>query len=123
MNLFGSIFSTSTTISEFLIALICAIIYGLLVSIYYMYKNNHSKSMSTTLVLLPALVTLVIMLVNGNIGAGLAVAGSFSLIKFRSVPGSARDLMCVFIDVAIGLACGMGYVRNPSGGFPGGPRR
>ncbi len=110
MNIFASIFSTTTTVNQFLAALGASLVLGFLVSMYYMFRNTHSRSFAGSLVLLPALVTLVIMLVNGNIGAGLAVAGSFSLIKFRSVPGTARDLTCVFIDVAIGLACGMGYV-------------
>ena len=83
---------------------------GLLVSLSYMYKNTHTKGFAASLVVLPVLVTVVIMLVNGNIGAGLAVAGSFSLIKFRSLPGDARDLTSVFTDVAVGLCCGMGYV-------------
>ena len=82
---------------------------GLLVSLSYMYKNTHTKGFAASLVVLPVLVTVVIMLVNGNIGAGLAVAGSFSLIKFRSLPGDARDLTSVFTDVAVGL-CWMGYV-------------
>ncbi len=110
MNIFASIFSTTTTVNQFLAALGVSLVLGFLVSLSYMFRNTHSRSFAGSLVLLPALVTLVIMLVNGNIGAGLAVAGSFSLIKFRSVPGTARDLTCVFIDVAIGLACGMGYV-------------
>ena len=79
-------------------------------SLSYMYKNTHTKGFAASLVVLPVLVTVVIMLVNGNIGAGLAVAGSFSLIKFRSLPGDARDLTSVFTDVAVGLCCGMGYV-------------
>lgn len=83
---------------------------GLLVSLSYMYKNTHTKGFAASLVVLPVLVTVVIMLVNGNIGAGLAVAGSFSLIKFRSLPGDARDLTSVFTDVTVGLCCGMGYV-------------
>lgn len=110
MNYFGSIFSATTTLSEFLIAVIVSMVLGLLVSVYYMYKNNHSRSMTVALVVLPAMVTMIIMLVNGNVGTGLAVAGSFSLIRFRSAAGNAKDLMCVFLDVAIGLACGTGYV-------------
>ncbi len=75
-----------------------------------MYKNTHSDSFTLSLVIFPALVTLVIMLVNGNIGAGLGVAGTFSLIRFRSAQASAKELTCIFLDVAAGLACGMGYV-------------
>ncbi len=110
MNLFGSIFSTSTTVTQFALALAASMAMGLVVSFFYMYKNQSSKSFATTLVILPAAVTMVIMLVNGNIGAGLGVAGSFSLMKFRSAKGDARDLICIFLDVAVGLCCGMGYL-------------
>ena len=110
MNIFGSIFTGSVTVSHLLIAMGASLVLGFLVSLAYTVKNTHSRSFAVSLVVLPALVTVVIMLVNGNIGAGLAVAGSFSLIKFRSVPGNARDLTSVFTDVAIGLCCGMGYV-------------
>ena len=110
MNLFGSIFSTSTTVTEFLIALIASMAMGLIISFFYMYKNQHSKSFATALVIMPAAVTMVIMLVNGNIGAGLGVAGSFSLMKFRSAQANAKDLICVFLCVAVGLCCGMGYI-------------
>ena len=110
MNLFGSIFSTSTTVTQFAAALSASMVMGLIVSFFYMYKNQSSKSFATTLVILPAAVTMVIMLVNGNIGAGLGVAGSFSLMKFRSAKGDARDLICIFLDVAVGLCCGMGYL-------------
>ncbi|MDO5439603.1 MAG: DUF4956 domain-containing protein [Erysipelotrichaceae bacterium] len=110
MNLFGSIFSTSTTVTEFLIALVASMAMGLIISFFYMYKNQHSKSFATALVIMPAAVTMVIMLVNGNIGAGLGVAGSFSLMKFRSAQANAKDLICVFLCVAVGLCCGMGYI-------------
>ena len=110
MNLFGSIFSTSTTVIQFAAALGASMAMGLVVALFYMYKSQSSKSFATTLVILPAAVTMVIMLVNGNIGAGLGVAGSFSLMKFRSAKGDARDLICIFLDVAIGLCCGMGYL-------------
>jgi hypothetical protein len=62
------------------------------------------------LALLPAIVAVVIMMVNGNLGAGVAVAGAFSLVRFRSVPGSARDIAFIFLAMAVGLVCGMGYV-------------
>ena len=60
--------------------------------------------------ILPAVVQLVIMLVNGNLGAGLAVMGAFALVLFRSIPGSARDIAAVFFSMAIGLATGMGFL-------------
>lgn len=110
MNLFSTIFTSDFTVGQFLIALIASLVLGFLVSIFYMYKNNHSKSLALTLVILPAIEAVVIMMVNGNLGAGIAVAGSFSLIRFRSVKGTAKELTCIFLAMAIGIICGTGYV-------------
>ena len=76
----------------------------------YRAGSGNSQSFVLTLAVLPALVQIVIMMVNGNIGAGVAVAGAFGLIRFRSAPGSAREIALVFLTTAIGLATGMGYV-------------
>ena len=65
--------------------------------------------MVSALTVPPFLVQLVILLVNGNLGAGVAVAGAFSLVRFRSAPGSARDIMAIFLAMTVGLCCGMGY--------------
>ena len=75
-----------------------------------MVKNTYSKGFVVTLALLPAIVQVVIMMVNGNIGTGVAVAGAFSLVRFRSVPGNARDIVSIFFAMAVGLATGMGYL-------------
>jgi hypothetical protein len=75
-----------------------------------MYKNRYSKSLAVTLALLPAIVQIIIMLVNGNIGAGVAVAGTFSLVRFRSLPGNAKDISFLFFAMALGLVTGMGYL-------------
>lgn len=83
---------------------------GLGIAVVYMVKNKYTKSFVITLALLPAMVQIVIMLVNGNLGAGVAVAGAFSLVRFRSVPGTARDISSIFFAMAIGLATGMGYL-------------
>ncbi len=88
------------------VALVC----GLIIAVFYMIKNKCSQSFAVTLVLLPAIVELVIILVNGNIGAGIAVAGAFSLVRFRSVEGNGREITSVFLAMAVGLATGMGYV-------------
>ena len=88
------------------VALVC----GLIIAVSYMIKNKCSQSFAVTLVLLPAIVELVIILVNGNIGAGIAVAGAFSLVRFRSVEGNGREITSVFLAMAVGLATGMGYV-------------
>ena len=110
MSLFSSIFSGTFTVFQFAIALITAMICGLVVSLYYMYRNTCTRSFAATLVLLPAIEAVVIMMVNDNFGAGIAVAGSFSLIRFRSAKGSAKDLVCIFLAMAIGIICGTGYI-------------
>jgi uncharacterized membrane protein YhiD involved in acid resistance len=83
---------------------------GLVAALIYMYKNTYNKGFIVTLAVLPAVVQLVIMLVNGNLGAGLAVMGAFALVRFRSIPGSAKDIAAVFFSMAIGLATGMGFL-------------
>ena len=79
-------------------------------SLFYMHKSRYTKSFVVTLALLPAVVCVVIMMVNGNVGAGVAVAGTFSLVRFRSVPGSAREIGTIFLAMAAGLISGMGYL-------------
>ncbi len=110
-GIFSSIISDGTfTGSEFLISTITAFVCGLIIAGGYMKKNRYSKSFVTTLVLLPAIVELVIILVNGNIGAGVAVAGAFSLVRFRSAPGRGQEITSIFLAMAVGLSTGMGYV-------------
>ena len=76
----------------------------------YSYHTAHSNGFLITVSLLPAIVAVIIMMVNGSIGASVAVAGTFSLVRFRSAPGTAREICAVFLAMAVGLACGMGYV-------------
>ena len=75
-----------------------------------MYRGRYTKSFVATLALLPAVVCVVIMMVNGNVGTGVAVAGAFSLVRFRSVPGSAREIGALFLAMGTGLVVGMGYI-------------
>lgn len=110
-TIFQSILSgTSIQIGEFLICFATAIVLGLLVAGIYMYQNQYSKNFVITLALLPVIVQMVILMVNGNLGTGVAVMGAFSLIRFRSVPGSARDIGSIFMAMAVGLATSMGYI-------------
>ena len=83
---------------------------GLLLALFYQYHARYTRSFVVTLALLPAIVQMVIMLVNGNLGAGVAVAGAFGLVRFRSAPGTAKEIGALFLAMAIGLATGMGYV-------------
>ncbi|SFB70597.1 DUF4956 domain-containing protein [Butyrivibrio sp. YAB3001] len=109
--IFGSIMeSGAITGAAFIAATICSLAIGCFIAFMYTIKNNYSKSYIITLALLPAIVQVVIMLVNGNIGAGVAVAGAFSLIRFRSAPGTGKEITSIFLAMAVGLATGMGYI-------------
>ncbi len=110
-GIFTSVLTDGTfTGTTFAMSTVTAIICGLIIAGAYMFTNRYSKSFVTTLVLLPAVVELVIILVNGNIGAGVAVAGAFSLVRFRSAPGRGQEITGIFLAMAVGLAAGMGYV-------------
>ena len=100
----------SVTLENFLTCMLVSLVLGIAASLLYMYKNTYAKGFVVTLALLPAIVQVVIMLVNGNLGAGVAVMGAFSLIRFRSVAGGGREIGSVFLAMAIGLATGMGSV-------------
>ncbi len=106
----SSIIGSEITLSVFAICTAVSLALGIGTALVSMFKNRCSQSFVVALAVLPAIVQIVIMLVNGNIGAGVAVAGAFSLVRFRSAPGSAREIGYVFLAMAIGLATGMGYV-------------
>ena len=101
---------TSVTTLQFLGCTLASIVLGVFCSLIYMYRNRYHKSFVVTLALMPLIVQIVIMLVNGNLGAGVAVMGAFSLVRFRSIPGTARDIGSIFCAMAVGLATGMGYL-------------
>ena len=110
-TIFSSILTNGTfTGSELAISTLTALVCGLIIAGAYMIKNRCSRSFLITLILLPSIVELVIILVNGNIGAGVAVAGAFSLVRFRSAPGRGQEITGIFLAMAAGLATGMGYV-------------
>lgn len=109
-SLTGSIIQETLTLSNVALCTITSLILGLLISCVYMAEKKYNKGFVETLALLPVMVQVVIMLVNGNLGAGVAVAGAFSLIRFRSVAGSARDIGTIFFAMVAGLATGMGYL-------------
>ena len=108
--MFNSVIASPMTLTAFLICELSALALGFLASLVFTRGEHHSGAYAQTLALLPPVVALVIMMVNGNIGAGLAVAGTFALVRFRSAPGSAKEITGIFFTVALGLACGMGYV-------------
>ena len=107
---FSSVIGSQITLVSFLICTAVSLVLGIATALTYKHKSNCSQSFAVTLAILPAIVQVVIMLVNGNIGAGVAVAGAFSLVRFRSAPGTAKELGAIFLAMAIGLATGMGYV-------------
>ena len=113
-NLFKGLFDTEYTavigVTDFLLCVGFALALGVILALTYMFRNRYTKSFVVTLALLPAVVCVVIMMVNGNVGTGVAVAGAFSLVRFRSAPGSARDICMLFLAMGAGLIAGMGYL-------------
>jgi len=109
--MFTSIFETNTIdIINTLICMLVSLGLGLVVALTHTITKKYSKNFIIVLVLLPLLVQVVIMMVNGNLGTSVAILGAFSLIRFRSMPGTSRELLSIFLDMAIGLSLGMGYI-------------
>ena len=106
----NSILGAELTLTSFLICTGVSLLLGVGTALVAGYRSRSTQSLAITLAILPAVVQAVIMLVNGSIGAGIAVAGAFSLVRFRSAPGTAREIAAIFLAMAIGLATGMGYV-------------
>lgn len=113
-NLFQGIFDSQSagiiSVPHFLLCVAVSLVIGLLLAGAHTYKNRYTRSFLVTLAMLPAIVCVVIMMVNGNVGAGVAVAGAFSLVRFRSVPGTAREIGAIFSTMCTGLMAGMGYL-------------
>lgn len=111
LDLFDSIIAgTEITLDTYLICLLASGLCGVVTALAASFRSHSSKSFLTSLVLLPMIVCTVIAMVNGNIGTGVAVMGAFSLIRFRSVPGKARDIVVIFLAMTAGLACAGGYI-------------
>lgn len=113
-TLFRGIFDAETatviSVADFMICILSALVIGLILAVMYMYKNTYTKSFIVTTATIPAIVCMVIMMVNGNVGAGVAVAGAFSLVRFRSAPGTAKEIGVLFMAMGAGIATGMGYI-------------
>ena len=111
LDLFDTILiSADIDILTYLLCLASAGTCGVLSALAASFRTHASKSFLTSLILLPMIVCTVIAMVNGNVGTGIAVMGAFSLIRFRSVPGKARDIVVIFLAMTAGLACAGGYV-------------
>ncbi|HIW72910.1 MAG TPA: DUF4956 domain-containing protein [Firmicutes bacterium] len=109
-GVFDSALTSVISVADFMLCLGLSLLLGLVMAFAYMYRTRYTKSFVVTLALLPAVVCVVIMLVNGNVGTGVAVAGAFSLVRFRSVPGTAKEICTLFLAMGAGLIAGMGYL-------------
>ena len=110
-HLFYDIFTdTAVDPAMMMLAIGVSLLLGLVVAKVYQFKTIYSKSFVMSLALLPTLIAIVIFLVNGSLGAGVAVMGAFSLIRFRSAPGGAKELVSIFLVMTIGIAIGMGHL-------------
>lgn len=101
--------TTDITVQNFCLSIAAALVLGAVLTLVYTYHTSYTESFAMTLALLPAVTCVIIMMVSGNLGAGVAVAGTFSLVRFRSAPGTAREICAIFWAMAVGLATGMGY--------------
>lgn len=113
-SIFNGIFDSETAVTisvkDFILCIFVSLGIGLFLAAVSTFRSRYTKSFFLTLTLLPAIVCVIIMMVNGNVGTGVAVAGAFSLVRFRSVPGSAREIAALFLAMGSGLIAGMGYL-------------
>lgn len=108
--MFNSIISSELTITTLLICLLASLLVGLCISIVHMKTTKYSKNMGLTLAILPMLVQILMVMVNGDLGTSVAVLGAFSLVRFRSVPGNSKEITSIFFAMAMGLVIGVGYI-------------
>ena len=106
----NSILTSPITLPGLLITLAGALILGILTALVFSYKSRLSASLSLTLAVLPAAMSMVTVMVNGNLGIAVAVAGGFTLVRFRSIAGTGREISAVFTVMTLGVTCGMGYL-------------
>lgn len=113
-RLFSGIFDSSVTVVipvyQFFLCILVSLVIGVVLAGAYTCKTRYRADFVRTLAVLPAVVCVVIMMVNGNVGTGVAVAGAFSLVRFRSIPGTAKEIGAIFIAMGAGLVTGMGYL-------------
>ena len=109
-ELFAPIATATITLQSYLICTLFAFLCGTVAAFAATFRAHVSKSFLVSLIIMPVIVQTVIMMVNGNVGTGIAVAGAFSLVRFRSVPGKAREIAAIFLTMTAGLACAAGYV-------------
>ena len=108
--MFDSVINGGLDLKSAIICIMTSIVLGLIISIVHMKSSRYSKNYVVTLAILPILVSTVMIMVNGNLGTGIAIAGAFSLVRFRSMPGNSKEIISVFFAMTIGIAIGAGYV-------------
>jgi hypothetical protein len=112
LNIFNSIVTESTGFGTFFFCLIFGIILGFIISLIYKQthkKEGYAQSFLLSLIMLPGIVSIIILLINDTSKA-LGLAGAFSLVRFRSVPGDPKDIAYIFFSMAAGVGCGLGYI-------------
>ena len=110
MNIFTAIDTGNLSFATYAIITLAAFLSGTVTALAANYRNRASKSFVAALVLLPVIVETIVLMVNGNIGTGIAISGAFSLVRFRSAPGKARDMVLIFLAMTCGVACAAGYI-------------
>ena len=109
----NSIFSSSTSsieLSSILLCSLCSIILGVIIALTHKYTSKYNKNFLITITILPLLVQTIIIMVNGNLGTSVAIMGAFGLVRFRSLPGTSKEILSVFFAMTVGLATGMGHL-------------
>ncbi len=113
----SSILSSPVTLTQLLVILGCSIVMGVLTALVFSYRGKSSSSFSLTLAILPAAMAAIVLLVNGNLGIAVAVAGGFTLVRFRSIAGTGREISAIFVVMTLGVMLGMGYIFLALGFF------
>jgi len=106
----NSILTTPVTLEGLLVTLVGALVLGILTALVFSYKSKLSSSLSLTLSVLPVAMSMIVLMVNGNLGIAVAVAGGFTLVRFRSIAGTGREISAVFCVMTLGVICGLGYI-------------
>lgn len=106
----NSIFSSSASILEVLISSLCSLLFGFLIALTHKWTSKNHKEFLITVTILPFLIESIILMASGNVGISVAILGAFSLVKFRSLPGTSKEILSVFFAMTVGLACGMGSI-------------
>lgn len=106
----NSILTTPVTFTGLILTLLGALVFGTLSALVFSWRKPLSSSLSVTLVVLPVAMSMVVVMINGNLGMAVAVAGGFTLVRFRSIAGTGKEISAVFVVMTLGVICGMGYL-------------